>query len=116
MHPFVRSCVPFFLLVSLELYLVLKTFNGVSRKFKGCLKFQGSFKGVYRKFQEFFNEVYRVFQESSGVKPGVYSICLAFLHSSIPLCTLMIRKNFCYTETLRFVHKTHGFKHFGKIM
>ena len=52
----------FFLLVSLVFYLVLKCLSGVSRKFKGCLKFQecfkevsrvrqGSFKGVYRKFQ-----------------------------------------------------------------
>ena len=50
-----------------------KRFNGVSRKFKGCLKFQGcfkevsrvfqrSFKGVCRKFQGCFKEVSRVFQ------------------------------------------------------
>ena len=59
--------------MSLEFYLVLKSFNGVSRKFKGCLKvegcfmevsriFQGSFEGIYRKFQRSFNEVSRVFQ------------------------------------------------------
>ena len=29
----------FFLLVSLEFYLILKCFNGVLRKFRGCLKF-----------------------------------------------------------------------------
>ena len=40
----------FFLLVSLKFLLVLKSFNGVSRLFKGCLKFKGSFKDVSRKF------------------------------------------------------------------
>ena len=63
----------FFLLLSLEFYLVLNSFNGVSRKFQGCLKFQGcikevsrivqgSFNGVYRRFQGCFEEVSRVFQ------------------------------------------------------
>ena len=47
---FVRVSVPFFLLVSLEFYLVLKCFNGVLRKFRGCLKFQGCFKDVAGKF------------------------------------------------------------------
>ena len=54
---FVRSCVRvsvflslFFLLVSLKFLLVLKSFNGVSRLFKVCLKFKGSFKDVSRKF------------------------------------------------------------------
>ena len=56
-------------------FLVLKGFNRVSRKFKGCLKFQwcfkevlrmfqGSFKDVYRMSQGGFNKVSRVFQES----------------------------------------------------
>ena len=46
-RPFVRpSVVIFFLLVSLKFFLVLKSFNGVSRKFKGCLKFEGGFKEV----------------------------------------------------------------------
>ena len=40
----------FFLLVSLKFLLVLKSFNGVSRQFKECLKFNGSFKAVSRKF------------------------------------------------------------------
>ena len=30
--------------------VVLKSFNDVSMKFKECLKFQGSFKGVSMKF------------------------------------------------------------------
>ena len=53
---FVFSCfrvfVPFFSLslVSLKFPLVLKSFNGVSRQFKECLKFNGSFKAVSRKF------------------------------------------------------------------
>ena len=50
---FVRVSVrpsPFFLLVSLKFLLVLKSFNGVSRQFKECLKFNGSFKAVSRKF------------------------------------------------------------------
>ena len=45
----VRSSVPFFLLVSLKFLLVLKSFNGVSRQFKGCLKIKGSFKDVSKK-------------------------------------------------------------------
>ena len=62
---------PFFLLVSLESYLVLNSSNGVSRKIEGCLKFQGSFKEVLRvftkvlrKFTWCFKEASRVFQES----------------------------------------------------
>ena len=39
---------PFFLVVSFS--LVLKSFNGVSRMFKGCLKFIGSFKNISKKF------------------------------------------------------------------
>ena len=39
---FVLPFVPFFLLVSLKFLLVLKSFNGVSRQFKECLKFNGS--------------------------------------------------------------------------
>ena len=38
----------FFLLVSLKFLLVLKSFNGVSRQFKECLKFNGSFKAAPR--------------------------------------------------------------------
>ena len=49
-----RSCVPFF---SFSVFGVLKSFNGVSRKFKGCLKFQGCFKAVLRVFTGNFNEV-----------------------------------------------------------
>ena len=53
----------FFLLVSLKFPLVLKGFIVVSRQFKGCLKFIGSFKdvssfkGVSWKFQGCFKEV-----------------------------------------------------------
>ena len=53
LSPSVRSCFrssPFFLLVSLKFLLDLKSFNGVSRQFKECLKFNGSFKAVPRKF------------------------------------------------------------------
>ena len=63
---FVCSCVcpsiPFFLLVSLKFLLVFKSFNDVSRVFKGCLKFKGSFKDVSMKFQGSFKGVYRKFQ------------------------------------------------------
>ena len=54
---FVRSFVfpsLFFLLVSLKFLLVLKSFNGVSRKLKGRMKFQVCFKKVSRMFQESF--------------------------------------------------------------
>ena len=44
-------------------YLVLKSVNGVSRKFKGCLKFEGCFKEVLRVFQGGFKSVSRKFQE-----------------------------------------------------
>ena len=53
----------FFLLVSLEFFLVPKSFNAVSRKFKRCLKFQGCFKVVLRVFTESFNSVSSKFQE-----------------------------------------------------
>ena len=48
-NSFIPPCVPFFFLsVSLEFFLVLKSFNGVSIKFKGkgCLKFKGCFTDV----------------------------------------------------------------------
>ena len=52
----------FFLLVSLKFLLVLKSFNGASRQFKECLKFNGSFKEVLRVFQGCFKDVSRVFK------------------------------------------------------
>ena len=65
-RPFFR---PFFSLVFMKFLLVLKCFYGVSRLFKGCLKFkggsrmfQGNFNGVYRKFQGCLQKVSRVFQ------------------------------------------------------
>ena len=61
-HSFVRSSLFLFLLVSLEFYLVLKCFNGVLKKFRGCLKFQGCFKDVSRMLQGRFNGFYRKFQ------------------------------------------------------
>ena len=54
--------------MSLKFLLVLKSYDGVSRLFKVCLKFKGSFKDVSRKFQECFKEfegVSRIFQKSS---------------------------------------------------
>ena len=83
-HPFVRSLVRHegvyqsLNRMSLVFYLVLKSFNGVSRKFKGRLKFQGCFKevsrmflgrfkGAYRKFQGCFMKVSRVFHGSLRV-------------------------------------------------
>ena len=53
----------FFLLVSMKFLLVLKSFNGVSRQFKECLKFNGSFKEVLRVFQGVLKGVLRKFQE-----------------------------------------------------
>ena len=67
----------FLLLVSLKFPPVFKSFNGVSKLFKGCLKCKGcvkevlrvfteSFKGVSRKFRVFqggFKRVSRKFQE-----------------------------------------------------
>ena len=44
----------FFLLVSLEFFLVPKSFNAVSRKFKRCLKFQGCFNEVTGMFHGSF--------------------------------------------------------------
>ena len=48
-----------FLLVSFEFYLVLKSFNEVSRKLKRCLKFLGCFKKVLRVFTGNFTGVSR---------------------------------------------------------
>ena len=53
-----QSVRPSVLLVSLEFFLILKSSNGVSRKFKGCLKFQGCFKEVSRVFTENFKGVF----------------------------------------------------------
>ena len=51
----------FILLVSLEFYLVLICFNGVSRVFQEYFgvsrMFPVSFKGVYKKFQEILKGV-----------------------------------------------------------
>ena len=55
-RPFV--CLFSFRLVSLEFYPVLKSFNVVSRKLKGCLKFTGGFKEVLRMFQGSFKGAY----------------------------------------------------------
>ena len=61
--------------VTKEFFSSLKSFNGVSRKSKGCLKFEGcfkeglrvfikNFKGLSKKFKGCFKEVSRVFQRS----------------------------------------------------
>ena len=61
--------------LSFEFDLALKSFNGVSRKLKGCLKFQGCFKedlrlfteslkGISKKFRWCFKDVLRMFQRS----------------------------------------------------
>ena len=70
----VRSSVRtlFFLLVSLKFFLVLKSFNCVSRKFKECWKFQGCLKEVSRMFQGSIRGVYRKFQ---GYLKGVSRKC-----------------------------------------
>ena len=68
---FMFSFFPFFSFsvpgVCSAFFLVLKCFNSVSRKFKGCLKFkevsrmfQGCFQSVCRKFKGCFKEVSRV--------------------------------------------------------
>ena len=68
LSPFVRSCfrvslrLLFFLSVSLKFPLVLKRFNGVSRQFKECLNFNGSFKEV---FLGSFKDVSRMFKVKS---------------------------------------------------
>ena len=65
------SVCPFFsfsvLGVSSAFFLVLKWFNRVSRKFKGCLKFQWCFKDVLRKFLGCLQKVSRVFKEVKKV-------------------------------------------------
>ena len=45
-------------------FLLLKSFNDVSRMFKGNLKFTGCFKDVSRKFFECLQKIPRVFQRS----------------------------------------------------
>ena len=58
--------------MSLKFLLVLKSFNGVSRLFKWCLKFKGSFKDVSRKFKVCFKEVSRLFQGSFSEISSVF--------------------------------------------
>ena len=48
--------------VTNEFFLSPKRFNGVSRKFKGCLKFEGCFMEVLRMCQGSYECVYRKFQ------------------------------------------------------
>ena len=48
--------------MSLKFLLVLKSINGVSRLFKGCLKCKGCFKEVLRVFTESFKGVSRKFK------------------------------------------------------
>ena len=50
--------------VTKEFFLSLKSFNCVSRVFKGCLMFKGSFKDVWRKFQGCLEKVLRVYTKS----------------------------------------------------
>ena len=57
---FVLPSVPFFF----KFLVVLKSFNGVSRLFKGYLEFKGTFKNVSRKS-------YGCLQKISRVFPGV---------------------------------------------
>ena len=54
----------FFLLVSFKFLIVVKSLDGGSRQFKGCLKFKISrkFKGCFKEFQRCFKEVSRKFQ------------------------------------------------------
>ena len=47
----------FFLLVSFKFLIVVKSLDGGSRQFKGCLKYNGSFKNASMKFKECFKEV-----------------------------------------------------------
>ena len=54
---FVHPSIPFFSFSVLEVSSGPKTFNGVSRLFKVCLKFKGSFKDVSRMFQGSFKGV-----------------------------------------------------------
>ena len=68
----VRLCVRvslFFLLVSLKFLVIFKSFNDVSRVFKGCLKFKGSFKDVSRKFKGCLQKTHTQAGSSDGVSP-----------------------------------------------
>ena len=58
--------------MSLKFLLVLKSFNGVSRLFKECLKFKGSFKDVLRKFQVVLRRFQKSFKEVSKVFQGSF--------------------------------------------
>ena len=81
-RPFVRPSVRtlFFLLMSLKFLLVLKSFNGVSRLFNGCLKeVSRMFQGSKRVFQESFKVVSRKFHRSY---PNIMGACL---HESLPI-------------------------------
>ena len=83
--------------MSLKFFVVLKSFNGVSREFKGCLKFKGDFKevlrvftesfmGVSRKFQGLFKESSRVIQGSLMEISRVFQESLKVFSSSIDWC------------------------------
>ena len=65
----------FFLLVSLEFYLVLKCFKNVLRVFEVSRMFPVSFKGVYKKFQEILKGVSRKLQECFKEVSGKFQRC-----------------------------------------
>ena len=60
--PFVSPFVPFFLFVSFKFFLILKSFNGVSRNFQWGLQSQGYFKEVLRVFRESVKGDSRIFK------------------------------------------------------
>ena len=81
---FVCSCVRshFLLLVYLEFNLVLKSFNGVSRKFEECLEFQGCFQSVLRVLAKSFNEGSGIYQGCSKKVSRVFQVRLNCVSSN----------------------------------
>ena len=62
-----RVCIAFF--------LVLKSVNSVSRKFKECLKLKGCFEDVSRKFQGYLQRVSSDFQRNFMGVSGKFHEC-----------------------------------------
>ena len=92
----IRSSVPFFsfsvLGVCRAFLLVLKSFNDVSRKFKGCLKFKWCFKDVSKKFFVCLQKVPRVFLTSLKGVSKKFQECFKEVSGKLQGCSRKVSR------------------------
>ena len=103
--------------MSLKFLLVLKSFNGVSRLFKGCLKCKGCFKEVLRVFTESFKGISREFKGCFKEVSGKYQGCFKKVSRLFQLRLKDVSSNFKGVSRVferRLCSKELGPKKFGK--